>query len=87
MDTKLTISYHCAPVTRKPTNFFRGNYKEHCQQDVILPLALVGHIQSSESSPGLAIQGTYGFTGVKPGDGPEDDEGNGLSVIQGETES
>lgn len=83
MDTKLTISYNLALPTRKLTKFFKRNYKEYCQQDVILPPALVRHIWSAESSPGLPIQGTYGFTGVKPGDGPEDDEGNGPSVIQG----
>lgn len=54
---------------------------------MILPLVLVRHIWNAESIPGFPIQGTYRFTGVKPGDGPEDDEGNGPSVIQGETVS
>ena len=75
VDTKLTISQQCALVTRKTTSFLGGIRRSIAgrSKDVILPPELVRHKWSAGFSPGLPIQGRYGFTGVSPENGSQDD--------------
>ena len=72
VDTKLTTSHQCALVTRKTTRGIRRNIASR-SKEVILPPALVRHEWGAESSPGLPIQGRYGFTAASLENGSQDD--------------